>query len=96
MLIDISTFDLAKAITLRDVIACDKLNFKGKPPSLEVVQRYANAKLGYRPIGSSGPRVVLPSVMTGRERLTMPEWVDAFLAEVRRVMLAGCRQGGLV
>jgi hypothetical protein len=91
---NLNAFDFATAWTLRQAAESGKFSYKGKRLGVSLLQRWANPNKGRLPIGSQGPRVVLPSLLTGRERLVMPEWIDWFVAEVRRVMLAGCAGNG--
>lgn len=91
-LIDLSTFDEQRAITLRDAIQAGYLNVNGRRPSLQVVQRWANPKRGCRPIGLAGPAIVLPTVTMGKSRLLMPEWAQAFQRERRAVAVDRARK----
>jgi hypothetical protein len=91
-LVDLATFDASRAINLRDAIRSGILNIRGKRPSLQVTQRWANPNRGCMPIGDAGPRLVLPTVQVGRERLTMPEWVEAFVRERAALMVDRSRR----
>jgi hypothetical protein len=90
--IDLNTFDQTKALTLRDAAATGKLNNKGRKPGLSLLQRWSNPKRGRQPVGPGGPRIVLPTIITGRERLTMPEWVDWFVRQCTAVMIQANRE----
>lgn len=86
-LVDFDSFDESRAITLRAAIHANLLNVKGRRPSLQVVQRWANHKRGCRPIGQIGPKIILPTVLIGKERFLMPEWVEAFQRERQAVIV---------
>lgn len=90
--VDLSTFDASRAWTLREAISSDKLNLRGRRPSLAVVQRWANPRRGCQPTGKDGRAIVLPTVATGRERLTMPEWVDWFVATRTAILVEHSRK----
>lgn len=79
-LVDLTTFDLSRAITLRDAVRAGLLNLKGKRPNVQVAQRWANPNRGWL-ASARGPRLVLPTVKHGRERLLMPEWCEAWMRE---------------
>lgn len=91
-MIDFDTFDAGRAITLRMAIDTGKLTFRGRKPTLALVQRWANPKRGCSPLGPTGPRIVLASVLTGRERMTMPAWVDEFVRERTGAMVQAARK----
>lgn len=91
-LVDLSTFDLARAITIRDAVRAGLLNMKGKRPSYQMAQRWANPNRGCWPAGGNGPRLVLPTVKHGRERLLMPEWCEAWLRERAALMVGAARE----
>lgn len=86
---DLLTFDERQALTLRDAIKTGKLDFCGRRPSLEKVQRYARE--GCRPV-EGGPLVVLRTVIRGRRRLTMASWLDAFVAARKQLILDHVRR----
>lgn len=90
---DLATFDVDRAISLREVANGGTLSIRGKRPSLQMTQRYANPKRGCLPAGSQGPRIVLPTVLVGKERLTLPEWVSWFAAKRREIMIGRAQQG---
>ncbi len=92
MLIDLATFDEAKAITLRAAANSGRLSQKGRRPSIQMVQRWANRKRGFKPVGLNGPTIYLATVKTARELLTMPEWVDAFVSESQRIRIEWTRR----
>ena len=90
--IPIDGFNAARSLSLRDVMVSGRLAMRGRRPSLQIIQRWANPKRGYAPIGREGPVLVLPTVISGREKLTMPEWVDWFIAERRRIIVEHTRK----
>lgn len=90
--VDLGTFDSSRSITLRQAIDANLLSFKGRKPSLALVQRWANPRRGLLPTGPSGRRLVLPTVLTGREKLTMPEWVDWFVAQRSAALVENARR----
>lgn len=75
---DLETFEMASAWTIGDAAKSGVLDIRGKRPNLQQVQRWANPRRGYQPIGKDGPTLVLPTVKVGREYLTMPDWVQWF------------------
>lgn len=90
--IDLATFDASRALTLRQAIDTGRLAFRGRKPTLSLVQRWANPKAGCRPLGPGTTQIVLPTIITGRERLAMPEWVDWFVRERSRLMVEAARK----
>ena len=89
---NLDIFEAARAMTLREAISSGRLNIRGRKPTLAVVQRWANPRRGCHPVGESGPQLVLPTVLTSRERLTMPEWVDWFVASRASILVASARK----
>jgi hypothetical protein len=85
-LVDLDTFDPARAISLRDAIQAGYFTIKGRRPCLQVVQRWANPNRGCAPVGENGPRLILPTLKVGVSKLTMPEWCEAFVRE-RQAMI---------
>src|SRR5262249_62001467 len=57
----------------------------GRSPSLETVRRWASPRRGSRPAGPNGPRLVLRAIRLGGELLMLPEWVEEFERERRRL-----------
>jgi hypothetical protein len=89
--IDLSTFDPPYSISLYE--ACYYLTGRaGQPLAYQTVCRYASPQQGYRPLGASGPKLVLPTVRWHGARRTMPAWCQAF--EVARVRIASQGKGG--
>lgn len=74
------TLDTMKLISLR--AACQLLRGRsGRPPNVGTVRRWARHHEGCRPLGASGPVVVLRTVRMNGDILTLPEWVAAFERE---------------
>ena len=81
---DLAQFDDSRAWTLREARESGKFDRHGRRPHLRQVSQWA--KRGLRPF-PGGPVIVLPSIRSGRNRLTMPEWVDYFV-KARQAALA--------
>lgn len=89
---DLTTFDASKALTLRQAIDTGRLTFRGRKPTLLLVQRWSNPRIGCKPLGPGGPCLVLPAIITGREKLTMPEWIDWFVRERSTLMIDAAKR----
>lgn len=72
--IDLAAFDELHSLTLAQA-SHSLRGKKNQPPHIKVIARWASPKRG-RKVGAH--RVVLPSVLLGGRRLTMPAWVLAF------------------
>lgn len=73
---ELPPFEAAKAISLSQ--AAPRLATRGKPVNRIVLWRWA--KKGYRCRGWDAAPLLLPTVMIGGARFTMPSWVELFQA----------------
>jgi hypothetical protein len=90
--IDLSTFDPANSISLYEACEYYLTGRAGQPLGYGAACRYANPEQGYRPLGASGPKLVLPTLRWHGARRTMPAWCQAF--EQARVRIASEGKGG--
>lgn len=83
--VDLGTFKIGDSIDLYTACEIILRGRGGKPLSLGVAQRWANPKIGYRPLGKDGPAMVLPTVIWSGQRRLMPEWAERFEAMRREL-----------
>ena len=70
--------DLLKLIGLEDARQL-MLGRGGRPPTIETTRKWS--QIGYRPLGWTGPRLILRTVRTSTDILTLPQWVREFEAK---------------
>ena len=93
MELELTPFDLNDAITLTEAAGRIR-SFDKSRIHVNVALRWATH--GYRPRGWQGSRLILPTVVLGRLRWLMPQWLQAFEAERVKMGLAVAIRPGLV
>ena len=78
--------DPSQGLTIRDIR--EHLGFRGpsgKQLTLQTLRRWSNPKRGCQPIGKDGPIILLPMLKINGGLITMPDWLEWFLEECKKV-----------